>query len=153
MQQALVQHDNKAATVIPILVRPVGHWKDTLFGKLQILPTNEKPVSRWLDEDEAWCSIFEGIREVVKELASSVQPPDPPQQASRDHSSSPSIPQLQMASAQQTAPAVSLPVAQANNRQPFPRRIPRWLIPFLVFLIIVLLLASLPGVQQIVQLT
>src|SRR6266566_2694508 len=78
MQRALERHEQKEAHVIPILLRPTI-WKDAPFDKLQVLPTNAKPVTdrrSWLTEDEALNDVVEGIRKVVTELM--LPPPDLP---------------------------------------------------------------------------
>ena len=43
------------AYVIPIILRPV-YWQGALFGKLQALPTDAKPVTspKWHNLDEAF---------------------------------------------------------------------------------------------------
>jgi len=45
-------HEKGEACVLPILLRPVD-WRDAPFAKLQILPTGAKPITRWLDPEEA----------------------------------------------------------------------------------------------------
>ena len=67
MQLALKRHKAGDARVIPIIIRPV-HWQYEPLSKLQVLPTNAKPASRWLNRDEAWFDVTAGIRVVVKEL-------------------------------------------------------------------------------------
>ncbi len=67
LKQALKRHKEGKARVIPIILRPVD-WEDALFGKLQALPKNAKPVTTWPNRDEAYLDIAKGIREIVKEL-------------------------------------------------------------------------------------
>ncbi|GAC1485491.1 MAG: hypothetical protein NVS2B12_40400 [Ktedonobacteraceae bacterium] len=67
MKRALERHEAGEARVVPILLRTVD-WEDAPFSKLQILPTDAKPVSRWQDRDEAFWEIAQGLRKVVKEL-------------------------------------------------------------------------------------
>lgn len=64
MQRALERHERGEARVIPIILRPV-HWQESPFGKLQALPTDVKPVTRWLDRDDAFYDITQGIRVAV----------------------------------------------------------------------------------------
>jgi hypothetical protein len=45
MKRALERHDKGEARVIPVILRPVGSWQDALFGKLQALPKDGKPVT------------------------------------------------------------------------------------------------------------
>jgi tetratricopeptide (TPR) repeat protein len=69
MKRALERHDAGEARVIPIILVPV-YWKDTPFSKLQVLPTDGKPVMsrHWHNLDEAFANISEGISKVIKEL-------------------------------------------------------------------------------------
>lgn len=67
MERALERHKAREARVIPIILRPVN-WKDAPFCKLKALPTDEKPVTRWPDRDEAFLDVADGIRRAVKEL-------------------------------------------------------------------------------------
>ncbi len=70
MKRALERHEAREARVIPIILRPV-YWKNMPFGKLQVLPTEGKPVdsSQWHNHDEAFADIVEGIHKVIEELA------------------------------------------------------------------------------------
>src|SRR5712691_2268019 len=70
MKRALERHEAKEAQVIPIILRPV-HWEDAPFRKLQVLPTDGKPITLWPNHDEAFWDIAKGIRKVVKELIAS----------------------------------------------------------------------------------
>lgn len=95
MQRALERHEQKEAHVIPILLRPTIR-KGAPFDKLQVLPTNAKPVTdrrSWLSEDEALNDVAEGIRKVVEELttkssdissATDIKMPKPRSQLDRD---------------------------------------------------------------------
>ena len=67
MKRALERHEAKEALVIPIILRPVD-WEDAPFARLQVRPTNAKPVSRWDDKDEAYVNIVQGIRTAINEL-------------------------------------------------------------------------------------
>ncbi|HEU5376807.1 MAG TPA: FxSxx-COOH system tetratricopeptide repeat protein [Ktedonobacteraceae bacterium] len=61
MQRALQRHEANEARVIPLLLRPVD-WQQTPFGKLKVLPSNEKPVTAWYNRDEAFTNIVQGIK-------------------------------------------------------------------------------------------
>ncbi len=67
MKRALERHDAKEARVIPIILRPTD-WERALFSKLQVLPTDRKPITRWPDRDEAFLRVAQDIRKVVNEL-------------------------------------------------------------------------------------
>src|SRR5215472_1952665 len=67
MTRAIVRHDEGTAHVIPILLR-YTHWSSAPFAKLQMIPTNAKPVKSWPDDDEAFHNVTEHIHQVVSEL-------------------------------------------------------------------------------------
>ena len=69
MKRAMERHEANEARVIPVILRPV-HWKDVPFAKLQMLPTDGKPIasSHWHNQDEAFTNVAEGIRKVIDEL-------------------------------------------------------------------------------------
>ena len=67
LKRALELHDDGRATVIPVIVRPVD-WMNLPFSKLQALPTDGKPVTKWHDQEEAWADITQGIREVIANI-------------------------------------------------------------------------------------
>src|SRR5437016_4713379 len=66
MKRALERHERKEAIVIPVIVRPV-YWQEAPFGKLQVLPTDAKPVtsSSWHDLDEAFFAVAQEFRRVI----------------------------------------------------------------------------------------
>jgi hypothetical protein len=53
--------------VIPIILRPVD-WRTASFGRLQALPRDGRPVTRWPDQDEAFLDVAHGLRAVAEEL-------------------------------------------------------------------------------------
>ncbi|MFL6209227.1 MAG: TIR domain-containing protein [Pyrinomonadaceae bacterium] len=73
LRRAMERHAaaDDPACVIPIILRPCD-WLGASFGKLQALPLDAKPVTRWADRDEAWLNVSAGIRAAVKRLL----PPD-----------------------------------------------------------------------------
>lgn len=82
MQQALERHEQREARVVPILLRPVSGWEmvppgKIQIGKLQALPKNTEPVTKWIDRDAAWKDVAEGIGRVANELLKNQQPPEP----------------------------------------------------------------------------
>jgi hypothetical protein len=68
MQRALERHQAGTARVIPIILRPVD-WKDTPFSKLQALPKDALPVTKWSDRDSAFLDVAQGIRRAVESLS------------------------------------------------------------------------------------
>ncbi|MBD2059038.1 tetratricopeptide repeat protein [Oculatella sp. FACHB-28] len=67
MQRAVQRHDEGSARVIPIIVKPCD-WQDSPFSKLQVLPKDAKPVTKWDDRDEAFLNVVQGIRRAVETL-------------------------------------------------------------------------------------
>jgi len=65
MLRALERHERREAVVIPIILRPV-YYEKTPFAKLQVLPTNAKPVTVWRNQEAAFLNIVLGIQEVAK---------------------------------------------------------------------------------------
>ena len=65
VRYAMERHANQEACVIPVVLRPCS-WKDTPFEKLQVLPVNAKPVTKWANKDDAFLNIVEGVRRVVE---------------------------------------------------------------------------------------
>ncbi|NEP18615.1 MAG: formylglycine-generating enzyme family protein, partial [Leptolyngbya sp. SIO4C1] len=64
---AVQRHHEGTARVIPIILKPCS-WQYSIFSRLQVLPTDGKPVSRWEEREEAFLNIEEGIRKVVGSL-------------------------------------------------------------------------------------
>jgi formylglycine-generating enzyme required for sulfatase activity len=68
VDRALQRHKQGNAVVIPIILRPAV-WEDSPFGKLQALPIDAKPVTKWRNRDDAFANIVKGIAERADELA------------------------------------------------------------------------------------
>ena len=66
-QAALKRHSSGEAVALPIILRPCA-WQDTPFGKIQALPEDAKPISRWQDRDEACLDAARGVMSVVDRL-------------------------------------------------------------------------------------
>ena len=67
MQRALERHVEGTCKVIPIILRPT--FLDAApFNKLQMLPTDAKPITRWPDRDEAFHDVVKEINLVLKDL-------------------------------------------------------------------------------------
>ncbi|MBD2564444.1 MULTISPECIES: GUN4 domain-containing protein [Nostoc] len=62
---ALKQHELKQAYVVPVILRPFD-WFDAPFGKLQAFPKDAKAVTTWVNQDEAFVSVTQGIRTAAK---------------------------------------------------------------------------------------
>ena len=64
LKEALDRHARGAAVVIPIILKPC-HWQVAAFARLQALPRNALPVTRWPDEDEAFFDIAQGLYQTI----------------------------------------------------------------------------------------
>lgn len=75
MLRAMQRHEAGETRVVPILLRPVDDWQSAPFGKLQVLPTNAKPIMgrSWRrDLDEAFRNVAEGIRKAVEQMTTTL---------------------------------------------------------------------------------
>ncbi len=73
MSRALERHRAGEAVVLPVVLRPCD-WMGWLPAELQVLPKDNKPVTRWEDRDEAFFDVVRGIREVIDDAS---QPESP----------------------------------------------------------------------------
>lgn len=64
---ALEMHAKGLARVVPVILTP-SDWETSPFAKLQLYPTDGKPVVEWPSEDKGFLNAVGGIRRVVKEL-------------------------------------------------------------------------------------
>ncbi|HEV2761567.1 MAG TPA: COR domain-containing protein, partial [Pyrinomonadaceae bacterium] len=67
IKRAMERHDRGEAAVIPIILRDVN-WQAAQFARLQALPENGLPVTRWPDKDSAWRGVSEEIEKVVRRI-------------------------------------------------------------------------------------
>jgi TIR domain len=67
--RAIERHDAGDARAIPIILKPCD-WQETPFGKLQALPTDGKPVTKWRPHVNAFDNIAKGLRAVVAQIQS-----------------------------------------------------------------------------------
>ncbi|MFQ5525765.1 MAG: TIR domain-containing protein [Thermoanaerobaculia bacterium] len=72
MPRALDRKDAGHAVIIPVIVRPC-RWQESEIAKrkLQVVPRNAKPVTKWDNIDEALENVAEGVTETVRSLAPS----------------------------------------------------------------------------------
>ena len=68
MRRAVERHQAGTARVVPIIMRPC-HWEPAPFAKLQGLPKDMKPVTKWRDRDAVLADVAAAIHRVAKELA------------------------------------------------------------------------------------
>ena len=67
VKRAIERHEVGSARVIPIILKPCD-WEGTPFGKLQALPKDGKPITRWANRDEAFTNIVSGIKAAVAHI-------------------------------------------------------------------------------------
>ena len=81
MTRALERHNAKEAHVIPIILRPVD-WQSAPFGILQALPPEGRPITSWVNHDEAFFQVTIGIRKAIQAYLQMTLPDRPPQHES-----------------------------------------------------------------------
>src|SRR5262249_4785901 len=64
---ALRRQKTGEARVVPIILRPCP-WQDAPFSKLQALPRDAKPITRWRNRDEACLDVARGVMAIVDEI-------------------------------------------------------------------------------------
>jgi hypothetical protein len=67
MKRAIQLHEAGTARVVPVILRPVD-WSSALFGKLQALPKDGKPITKWDNRDEAFHNVSQGLRQICEEI-------------------------------------------------------------------------------------
>ncbi|MFN0119637.1 MAG: toll/interleukin-1 receptor domain-containing protein [Blastocatellia bacterium] len=67
LKRAMERQEAREARVIPIILKPCD-WTTAPFGKLQALPREGKPITKWDDRDEAFLDVAQGIRRVIQSL-------------------------------------------------------------------------------------
>lgn len=64
---AIEMHEQGLVRAVPILLRPC-EWQGTPLGRLQAIPRNGRPVTEWVDRNEAWVEIIRGIQTAIDEV-------------------------------------------------------------------------------------
>jgi hypothetical protein len=65
LKKALERHQKGEATVVPVIVRPCVWNAHPEISALQVLPKDGKPVSSWVEADEAWVDVARGIQRIL----------------------------------------------------------------------------------------
>ena len=76
MDQAIKRHNADLVRVIPIIISPV-YWKGAPFAKLQILPTDAKPVTSWPSHNDAFEDVVRNIAAAIDDLKKKGKAPTP----------------------------------------------------------------------------
>ncbi len=62
--RSMERHDLGEACVVPVILRPCD-WRNTPLAKLQEVPKDGTPVTRWPDPEDAWVDVAQRIRKLV----------------------------------------------------------------------------------------
>lgn len=68
IKYALTRHENGETKVLPIIVRPCSFGDDPVISRLQVLPTDGKPVTDkrfWAERDDAWLDVVTGLKRTL----------------------------------------------------------------------------------------
>ena len=74
LKRAMERHHASEAIVIPVILRTCD-WQSATFGKLNATPPDGKPITRWLDIDEAYMEVANAVREAAARVASKTSTP------------------------------------------------------------------------------
>lgn len=77
MKRALERHARDEALVVPVILRP-SDWTGAPFQKLQNVPKDGRPISRWEDRDEAWLDVVRRLRRFIEDRQKSLARAAPP---------------------------------------------------------------------------
>jgi hypothetical protein len=67
LKTAMERHEAGDARVVPVILQPCD-WTTAPFSKLQALPKDARPVTKWRNRAEAFTNVAEGIRRVAEEI-------------------------------------------------------------------------------------
>ena len=56
---------NSAVKVVPVIVRPCN-WSMEPYARFQALPNNAKPITTWVDPDEAFVDVVQGLAKMLQ---------------------------------------------------------------------------------------
>jgi formylglycine-generating enzyme required for sulfatase activity len=67
IKHAISRHERGEAKVLPVIVRPCSFPDDPVISRLQVLPTDGKPVTshHWRQRDEAWLDVVAGVKKTL----------------------------------------------------------------------------------------
>ena len=76
LKEAIARHNANQARVLPVILRPTD-WEGAPFAKLQVLPTDARPVVMWSNRDAAFKDVVAGIRRAIQDLNAGTPGGDP----------------------------------------------------------------------------
>lgn len=89
---ATERHNAGKARVVPVILQPCD-WTSAPFGKLQALPKNGRPVTKWRNRAEAFTDIANGVRRVAEELNEGRRAGAAPDDSTTEGASPPVVPE------------------------------------------------------------
>jgi WD40 repeat protein len=110
MGRAIVRHNEGNVVVIPILLRSTV-WQNAPFARLQMVPTNTKPITNWPDRDDAFHDVTMQISQVVSELHA---------KRAQVEADEPALTRMQQTSGQKTSPTAQNPLVSSVQVPPIP---------------------------------
>ncbi len=68
IKYALSRHEKGETKVLPVIVRPCSFSDDPVISRLQVLPTDGKPVTShyWRERDDAWLDVVAGVKRTIE---------------------------------------------------------------------------------------
>jgi hypothetical protein len=64
IKNTMDRHNNNEIIIIPVIIRHCD-FKSLGLNKFQALPKDANPVKSWIDQDEAWVNVIEGIKSTI----------------------------------------------------------------------------------------
>jgi hypothetical protein len=71
IKYAINRHERGETKVLPVIVRPCHFLDDPVISRLQVLPTDGKPVTdrrHWAERDDAWLDVVAGVKRTIDAL-------------------------------------------------------------------------------------
>jgi hypothetical protein len=65
VKEAMERHQAHTCTVIPVILKPCG-WEDTELASLQALPKDGMAITLWENRDQAYKSVFDGLKTAIQ---------------------------------------------------------------------------------------
>lgn len=65
VKKAIERHRKGEVIIVPIIIRPCD-FNSLEISKFQALPKNAQPISKWVDDDEAWLDVLLGIKKIIE---------------------------------------------------------------------------------------
>ena len=66
--EAFQRYEQGKAHILPIIARQCRWEDDKRFAKLQVLPENGLPIAKWASADEAYDSVYDGIKAKIVDI-------------------------------------------------------------------------------------